>query len=660
MPRKLYIFVLVSVCVLAGLALLLATKSDEEAGTSKNQASAVLVNQSALAALPQKSASSADVSHLASNITPPTNTWFSGMVLQSTPEPVYPMPMSFLAQAAGFELGLPAVSSTATQISGSHTPGLKLGNAADGFKLTRYDKLSATLTYSKSANTLANVTVTEGSPFVFYRAQSSHPITIENVGTDTIQKRSEHYVRYTQNGKTYAIVSKKATIVASNGTLTIDLAKDNLLTLYALPGTDDFLEQYADNRIDSVLVTHSRRAENIVTTFDFKTANGKPTVLAAMPYTGVSGKQIGTYGSIWGDMKVYSGSSFTANAKTVKPSNELDVSKLSSGQKDQIIASLPADIAATKIDAQDSYYAGKQLARAANLLSLAQQLDQKAAAMSLKELLSGAFTARLGTDFFYYDTTLKGVAASKAAFGSEDFNDHHFHYGYWLYAASILAKYDDGFLKQHADQLNLLAADIASLNASTQFPAYRNYDPYVGHSWAAGLAPFTDGNNQESSSEAMHAWNGAALWGSVTKNDELEQTAQWMLANESNTAGKAWRSVDVSSSGLSNYTAPIASLNFGGKRTYNTFFSAEPSAKLGIQLIPMDPTMQSFRSDKQTITNSLDKTVQANNYNVPLGDYMLQYLSLVDAPKAEQLLAKQTAIDDGNSYSYLKAFIYLQ
>ena len=38
------------------------------------------------------------------------------------------------------------------------------------------------------------------------------------------------------------------------------------------------------------------------------------------------------------------------------------------------------------------------------------------------------------------------------------------------------------------------------------------FDPYRGHSWASGPSPFASGNNQESSSEAVAAWNGLALW----------------------------------------------------------------------------------------------------------------------------------------------------
>ena len=73
-----------------------------------------LVDKATLASLPQKSGSSASTARIDKSIIPPTNSWISGMVLQKTPLPVYPMPLSFLAKDTGFEIGLPTVQSQPT------------------------------------------------------------------------------------------------------------------------------------------------------------------------------------------------------------------------------------------------------------------------------------------------------------------------------------------------------------------------------------------------------------------------------------------------------------------------------------------------------------------------------------------------------------------
>jgi endo-1,3(4)-beta-glucanase len=617
-----------------------------------------LVDQATLAKLPHKSASSADTSHLSEGLLPPTNMWLSGMVLQKTPETVFPMPLSFLAKDTGFEIGLPTITSTATEISGPHTPGISVGLGATGFKVTRYDKLSATLTYAAGSNTLGALTLTEGSPFVYYKAASPQTVHVNDINPADILEHTEHYLRYNRAGHTYAIFAPKSRISITATGLIVQAGKGSQVTLYALPSTKDVLRPYADNAIQSVAVSHYTSGGRAHTTFRVKTDGGKPTALAAMPYQTFSGKNLAGYQSIWGVMPTSSGTTFTTSVAAVKPAGSLDLSRLSTVEKQELITSLAADVSATTIDAEDSYYAGKQLARAANLLAIAQQLEQKQLADQLQAKLLGAFAARLGSSHFYYDTKLHGVAATTSSFGSEDFNDHHFHYGYWLYAASILAQHDQSFTAKYEKQLNVLAADIASYQLSEQFPLYRTFDPYVGHSWAAGLAPFADGNNQESSSESVHAWNGIALWGQVTDNSDLQQTGEWMLSTEANTAQQAWRSVNTSSAPLHNYSKPIASLNFGGKRTYNTFFSDAPSAKLGIQLIPMDPSMEAYRD--KNILSSVSASIQNDNFNVPLGDYILMYLALQDPTRAAELATKQSAIDDGNSKTYLLAWILSQ
>jgi endoglucanase Acf2 len=213
-------------------------------------------------------------------------------------------------------------------------------------------------------------------------------------------------------------------------------------------------------------------------------------------------------------------------------------------------------------------------------------------------------------------------------------------------------------MKSYTKRLNLLVADIASYQDSADFPTQRNYDPFTGHSWAAGLAPFADGNNQESSSEAIQAWNGITLWARLINNPQLEQSAQWMLSNEAHVAQTAWRETG----GIGNFTSPLVDINWGGKRTYETFFSNLSSAKLGIQLIPLNPMMTSFASDGATIDRLTSASISQDNFNVPLGDYSLMYYGLRNPQKALDLSTKQTSefIDDGNSRTYLTAWIMAQ
>jgi len=620
-----------------------------------------LVQKQALASLPTKSASSADLSHLGANILPPTNSWLSGMVLQKTPLAVYPLPLSFLAKGNGFEIGLPSITTTAQAISGGHKADIKADiGGATSFTLDRYDKISATLRYTDAkSQSIADVTLAEGSPFVFVTAKATSTVLVGGVDKASVSKLQQHYARYTHAGHDFVVVALNGASIIWNGSaLEISAQKGSLVTFYSLPSskTPDVLQPYAGNPLKSVSTSYAESGRSYTTTLKYKTANGKPTVFVPVPYQRTSGQSSVDlqYDSIYGRMLVYKGDSFDISSPTVTPSDKLNLSTLSIAQKAQLEKTLIADVAGTIIDKKDSYYAGKQLARAANLLSIAEQLGNKDAAAQLKVKLMDGFNARLRGDYFYYDTGLKGIAAQTNAFGSEDFNDHNFHYGYFLYAASILGTYDSSFVDTHKAQVDLLAADYANYQANQSFPLQRNYDAYAGRSWAAGLAPFSDGNNLESSSEAINAWNGVALWGKLTNNQDLEQSGRWMLANESVAARAAWRDVK-----MSGYTSPVVDINFGGKRVYSTFFTDDPTTKLGIQLIPLSPSMVNFASDP-SINNRVALSVQNDNYNVSLGDYVLMYLALSDPAKAQSLVAKQqdAFIDDGNSRTYLQAWIY--
>ncbi|MDB5181034.1 MAG: Endo,3(4)-beta-glucanase [Candidatus Saccharibacteria bacterium] len=650
--------------VLIGVVAIVLVNRNTTNGLGLFSSDTSILNKNALKELPTKAASMASLNRIAEGVQPPTNSWISGLALQEKPLAVFPMPLSIQALDTGFQIGLPTIVSDAKTITGGHVAGIEvLVEGATQFQLSRFDKTSASLTYSKGEQALGKLTIAQGSPYVFYRAGSDSVLRVVN--TEGGKVVNGKYT-FKKGIRTYSIAThSNAKLSADGGQVTVTVPKGGLATFYALPeGSTDMLAENSGNEVTGVKITHEEKDGQSLTKFKYETANQKPTVVSTMAYqTANGGEKVDlAYQSIYGDMQSRRGNEFTTTVPLISASNQLSLGKLSDEEKRLVISDLQADSQDITIEAQDSYFAGKQLARAAMLYGIAKQLDQADVATQLESVLKREFSARLGKNYFYYDTDLKGVAALTAAFGSEDFNDHHFHYGYFIYAASILGKYDKSFVDEYKDEVNLLVADIASYETYPEFPVERTYDPYSAHSWAAGLSPFQDGNNQESSSEALNAYNGVALWAEVIGNKTLKQNGQWMLSNETATANTAWRSVDTSASYLKNYTSPVASLNFGGKRTYSTFFSDESNTKLGIQLIPMSPVMETFKADNGGIKEKLAKQDKPNNYNVALGDYLLMYLALSDKAAAIQALDRHTDefIDDGNSRTYLRAWIYSQ
>ena len=224
--------------------------------------------------------------------------------------------------------------------------------------------------------------------------------------------------------------------------------------------------------------------------------------------------------------------------------------------------------------------------------------------------------------FCFVTTNRARGCRAHPSFGSDEFNDHHFHYGYFLYAAGILTQNDPELAEKFAPVMNLLAADIGSNANNGAFPDRRVFDAYAGHSWASGTSPFADGNNQESSSEAITAWTGLALWAKASGNAGLQTEATWMLSSEAQSGLAYWTNFDRSEPVYSGYGHQIVSLNWGGKRDYATWFSPEPAAMLGILVIPMSPASTYLGGDAERIKANVAEAT-GGKFDQKFGDYLL-------------------------------------
>lgn len=623
---------------------------------------------STIAKLPQKIVGKVPVTRLAHGLAPPTNRWFSGLVFGEHPLPVFPLPLSFGLTDTGFTFGLPEVTTTANTITGGNAPSVTIDAGASTSKIVAYDDASVTIAHrSGSGSTLGSTVVAEGSPLVSFTAAKK--LTL---------KLGQHF-NPAGKGVYSAKVGKTTYGLRTTGSVT----KDG--TGLSLPGgatavwfpvpSDGSLSAVAAHAVPVTAVTldHSSGGSTASTTLGYKTARADDTLIATLPHQQKSMTTpkctLGSYPSIYGTMKLCAEKTLSWTSPAVASSDTLDLGPLDAAKKAELTATLAQDVAQTAVLPSDTYFGGKALYRLANLLMLADQLGDTAAAKTVGAKLSDAL--REWTDparckskterCFIYHPKMRGIVGLTASFGSDQFNDHNFHYGYFLYAASVAASHDAKLRSEITPVMNLLAADLASSGNSKYFPDRRGFDAYAGHSWASGYSPFADGNNLESSSEAVNAWNGLALWATVSDNSALKKEASWMLASEAASARSYWTDFDTSDPVYANYTHSVVSLNWGGKRDYSTWFSADSNAKLGIQLIPMSPASDYLGGDAKRIAQSVSEAT-AGDYNKQFGDYMLMYSALggTDAVTAALATARelpQKFIDDGNSRSYLLAWI---
>ena len=69
------------------------------------------------------------------------------------------------------------------------------------------------------------------------------------------------------------------------------------------------------------------------------------------------------------------------------------------------------------------------------------------------------------------------------------YNDHHFHYGYHIYAAAVVAQYDAEWGRKHFEGVKLLIRDFANPSLEdNHFPLFRQKDFYEGKSRRLCLA----------------------------------------------------------------------------------------------------------------------------------------------------------------------------
>ena len=617
-------------------------------------------------ALPQRAVAAPPPMRLARGLVPPTNRWFSGLVFGPAPQPVFPLPLSFGLTAGGFAFGLPAVTATAKTIAGGYQPAVSLDASSASSEVTAYDDVSVTVTLrSRGGTPIGHVTIAEGSPLVSFTADADTTLA-SSVGF--LSADGPAVAR--AGGTDYALIAPAGALSGTGRS--VDLRKGQAAVWFPVPRGQSAAHVGAEvsGPLERVSTGYSSAGDSATTSLTYRAAGGS-TLFGALPAqkSGLAGTEcsLGTYATIYGTMTVCAGDTLTWKVPAVTPAGALDLSGVDGATKDAIVRQLRTDVAAADPLPSDTYFGGKGMYRLANLLTIARQLGQNTVADGLRTRLETALDewaqparcASAPARCFVYDPTVRGVVGLTASFGSDQFNDHHFHYGYFLYAAGVLAKDDPSSVKRLAPVMNLLAADLATSGPSSYFPERRTFDPYTGHSWASGYSPFADGNNQESSSEAVNAWNGLALWATASSQPSLAREATWMLSAEAASARALWTNADVSD--FPGFSHAVVSLNWGGKRDYATWFSADPNAILGIQLIPMGPVAGYLKSSASRIGKNLAEATPSG-YDVQFGDYLLMYRALQGGEGAADARAAaaglpDSAIDDADSRTYLLAWV---
>jgi endo-1,3(4)-beta-glucanase len=215
----------------------------------------------------------------------------------------------------------------------------------------------------------------------------------------------------------------------------------------------------------------------------------------------------------------------------------------------QMIAYSASQEMAVNFSAQASgssmYWNGKSLGKFAMLVYATHAFARNDTLASTGlEKLKSAFSLFVNNAQQYplvYDQQWGGLVSSASYtlkdpnfdYGNTYYNDHHFHYGYFVYAASIIGFLDGTWAStaKNLDFVNSLIRDYGnSVETDSYFPISRMFDWWHGHSWADGLFESGDSKNEESSSEDMMSAYAIKMWGRVIGDANMQARGNLQLA----------------------------------------------------------------------------------------------------------------------------------
>ena len=265
-------------------------------------------------------------------------------------------------------------------------------------------------------------------------------------------------------------------------------------------------------------------------------------------------------------------------------------------------------------------------------------------------------------------------------YGSQGFNDLHFHYGYFTMGAARLMMVDNEFKRDFAEMTKLITRSFANWkrypSGIDYLPFLRTFDPYVGHSWAGGTGD-GGGNNQESSSEAIHSWFGVYLLGLELNDPEIIKLGAMGYVLETTATAEYW--LDLYDENFpTTYTRDYVGILRTDNIAWATYFSGDPAWILGIQAVPcdffyhymgkvpgkmksiwesmiVDRTNQMFDPDgdgplgPQPLANTTDALENILSMNSYLGGYQINMINTFDPVRGAQLV--DSLYDRGGSWA---------
>ena len=625
----------------------------------------------------------------------PTNDWWSKLVKENHADNLFNYPMTLKTTNDGL-----IVTHIPWGVIGDSSP-IKVG--LSGLNTTKttvsdYSDWTVTMNWNDGSHNL-DATSGIGMPFLYFSKGSSDVVEITiNSGTATISNEIL-IIENASNTKDFVFYAPAGSTWSQNGAIfTSSLNGKNYWSMAMLPESSSTLTTLVDQYKQYAYVF----PVNTVTSWSFNENNSKVTSLFSVTTDVKEGANTNmllgllphqwnnlasnsdspneyTYTTVRGDLKTLKGNSFSVENtfKGILPTLPY-LANYSEGfspsEMDEKIAQIENDGLATWTD---SYNEGQMMNRMIQTARIADQTGDFEArdkmVATIKERLEDWLKAESGevAFLFYYNNDWSTMIGYPAGHGQDNnINDHHFHWGYFIHAASFMEQFEPGWSDDWGEMINLLIRDAASYDRNDQdFPFLRNFSPYAGHSWANGFATFPQGNDQESTSESMQFASSLIHWGSITENDEIRDLGIYIYTTEQTAVEEYW--FDTNNQNFAASTAPFSqeysliSRVWGNSFDNGTFWTSDIAASYGIELYPIHGGSL-YLGHNQDYASSLWNEMSANtgiltneeNPNLWHDTYW-KYLSLTDAQSAIDLYNSNPnrsikfGISDAQTYHWL-------
>ncbi|GAB2496418.1 glycosyl hydrolase [Nocardiopsis aegyptia] len=565
-------------------------------------------------------ASDLNGSPIAPKVTPefdgpaPTNEWWSSLIFQRYPdnpygENLFAHPLAFHAREGGLEVGYPedhrivgdglkyeypAVADLTMGVEGLSSPDTRVADNGDW---------TVTPSWEGGGRSL-DVTIGQGLPFAYADTAGGDAQVTFSAAPD-VWHEDGSVVGASVDGRHYALFAPSDTAWTRSGdTFTAATGADGYYSVAVLPSRSDLdtFAPYAYSFVTDSRVEYDYAEADATLTSTYRlttepregTEDGTLTALyphqwraATTPVTDLA------YASPRGEMRVVEGASFTTELTTqgVMPS----LPTVDSADHDRMRALIDEVLAeeAHFPSPGDTYWDGKALGRLAQLVPIADSIGHTEARDQLLDLVKGRLEAWLspgGDRGFHYDDRWGTMLGYPDSFGAAtELNDHDFHYGYFVSAAAVVARYDTAWAAEDAwgGMVRLLIRDVAETDPdSDMFPRLRSFSPYAGHGWASGHAGFAAGNNQESSSEGMHFAAATALFGSLTGDEQIRDLGVYLHTTQASTVARYWQN-HGGDAFPDDYTHDIAAMVWGDGADYRIWWDGGAEEHYGINYLPI-------------------------------------------------------------------------